>query len=138
MRAVLDTNVVVSALIWGGPPLELLRLATEGGLALFTSPILLEELREVLHRPHLAARLLQQRQSVDDALTLYAALAESVVPVELPTVASVDPDDDHVIATAVAASADLIVSGDRHLLTLQTYGSIPIVTPRIAIARVAP
>jgi len=57
MRAVLDTNVVVSALIWGGIPFALLEAATEGRIDLITSPVLLAELAEVLNRPHLSARL---------------------------------------------------------------------------------
>jgi hypothetical protein len=67
MRAVLETNVVVSALIWGGTPFAVLQAASEGGLLLFTSSILLGELREVLARPHLASRLEHQRGSVEEA-----------------------------------------------------------------------
>jgi putative PIN family toxin of toxin-antitoxin system len=59
MQAVLDTNVVVSALIWGGTPFKLLQAATDGYLTLYTSPALLAELREVLTRDHLARRLTQ-------------------------------------------------------------------------------
>lgn len=57
MRVVLDTNVVVSGLIWGGQPYQLLRAATDGEVELFTSPLLLDELREVLAREHLVSRL---------------------------------------------------------------------------------
>ena len=82
MRVVLDTNVVVSALIWGGPPFALLEPATERDLLLCTSPILLAELRDMLARPHLTLRLTGRQGSVDEALTLYAALAPSVSPIE--------------------------------------------------------
>jgi putative PIN family toxin of toxin-antitoxin system len=57
MRAVLDTNVVVSALIWGGTPFGLLEAATDGRVDLATSPALLTELAAVLERPHLNKRL---------------------------------------------------------------------------------
>lgn len=50
MQAVLDTNIVVSALLWGGTPFKLFELATEGNLTLYTSPALLAELRDVLSR----------------------------------------------------------------------------------------
>ena len=56
MRVVLDTNVVVSALIWGGTPFQLLQDAA-GDIDLCTSPALLAELHTVLSRPHLASRL---------------------------------------------------------------------------------
>jgi putative PIN family toxin of toxin-antitoxin system len=114
-----------------------LEAATEGNLRLFTSPALLAELREVLARPHLAARLERQRSSLDQAMTLYAGLAGSVTPDAVPRVVPGDADDDHVIAAAVAARADLIVSGDRHLLTIGQHRGIRIVTPADAIMIIA-
>ena len=137
MRAVLDTNVVVSALIWGGTPFTLLQAATEGDLLLCTSPALLVELRDVLARPHLASRLEQQRSSVEQALALYAGLAASVTPAAIPPIVPDDPDDDHVIAASVAANADLLVSGDRHLLALGTHQGIRIVTTAEAVQLIA-
>lgn len=129
MRAVLDTNVVVSALIWGGKPFALLQAAAEGDPLLFTSSVLLAELREVLTRRHLATRLENRRLSVELALTSYARLAVLVAPDMVPRVVPGDPDDDHVIAAAVAARADCIISGDRHLLSMGGHGRIRIVSP---------
>ncbi len=80
MRAVLDTNVVVSALIWGGTPFSLLQSAAAGDLILCTSPVLLEELRDVLGRGHLITRLERVHSSVDQALTYYAGLTVCVTP----------------------------------------------------------
>jgi len=70
VRFVLDTNVVVSAVIWGGLPFRLLQAATEGDIELYTSPALLAELRAVLGREHLASRLARQQASVDDGFFL--------------------------------------------------------------------
>lgn len=136
MRLVLDTNVVVSALLWGGQPEKLIILAAEGEIELFSSPVLLDELAEVIARPHLAARLGGKRQTVDEARGLYAALVQLVTPIQIPRVVADDPDDDHVIAAAIAANARLIVSGDRHLLGLGSYRGIPIDTPAQALTRI--
>lgn len=105
MRLVLDTNVVVSALIWGGTPYKLLQAATDGYVELFTSPVLLAELRGVLAREHLASRLAKQRSSVEQAIGFYGELAISVSPLVTPRAVPRDADDDHVIAAALAAKA---------------------------------
>lgn len=84
MRAVVDTNVVVSALIWGGTPFKLLQAAIDQDIALYTSPALLAELRAVLARDHLARRLAQQQTSVDQAIRLYGELTIPVTPLTTP------------------------------------------------------
>ena len=124
MRIVLDTNVVVSALIWGGTPEKLVQAAVDGDLVLCTSPTLLAELRGMLGREHLATRLEHQRSSVEEAVRLYSALAVSVSPMAAPRVVPGDADDDHVIAAAVAAEAALLVTGDRELLALASHHSL--------------
>ena len=136
MRIVLDTNVVVSALIWGGTPYRLIQAATDGDVELCTSPALLIELREVLGREHLASRLAQQRSSVEQAIGFYGELAINVSPLATPRVVPGDADDDHVIAAALAAKADLVVSGDRHLLSMGSYEGRPIVNAAEAVTRI--
>jgi len=137
LRIVLDTNVVISALIWGGTPFKLIEAAANGDVVLCTSPALLDELRSVLAREHLAARLERQHSSMEEAVALYAALAINVFPAEVPSVVPGDPDDDHVIAAAVAAAASLVVSGDGHLLALGQHAGFRIVTPAEAISALA-
>lgn len=136
MRLVLDTNVVVSAVIWGGTPLKLLQAAVEGDVELYTSPALLAELRGVFGREHLASRLAQQRSSVDQALAQYGDLAIIVSPLLTPRAVPADADDDHVVAAARAAHADLVVSGDRDLLSIGSYEGIAIVSAAEAVQRI--
>lgn len=137
MRLVLDTNVVVSALVFGGTPLRLLQAAADGQALLFTSPVLLAELRDVLARPHLAGPLAGKRSTVDQAIASYGELALHVSPPFAPRAVERDPGDDHVIACALAARADAIVSGDRDLLDLGQYQGIAILAAADALARLA-
>ena len=133
MQAVLDTNVVVSALIWGGTPFKLFEMATEGQLTLYTSPALLAELREVLNRDHLARRLAQQQTAIEEAIRLYAELCMAVSPLSTPRVVPNDIDDDQVIACALAAGATLIISGDSDLLVLHPWRGIQILNAAEAV-----
>lgn len=134
MRLVLDTNVVVSALLWGGMPYRLLQQAVEGDAELFTSPVLIAELADVLQRrPHLIAKLTEKNMTVASVTALYLNFTQVVSPLASPRVVPNDPDDDHVIACAVFAKADFVVSGDRHLLDLREHQGIHIMTVAEAI-----
>jgi predicted nucleic acid-binding protein len=86
----------------------------------------------------LAKRLARIGRTARQILADYVEAADLVTPLAVPPVVAGDPDDDHVVAAAVAAKADLIVSGDRHLLTLGTYRTIRIITPAEALAIVVP
>ncbi|MDQ2780219.1 MAG: putative toxin-antitoxin system toxin component, PIN family [Pseudomonadota bacterium] len=137
MKLVLDTNVVVSALIWGGVPYQLLKAAAAGEVDLVASPDLLTELRDVLGREHLASRLVSQQSTVEQAIAFYAGLVVIVSPLSTPRVVPGDVDDDHVIAAAVAGHADLVVSGDRHLLSMNSHQGIAIVAVAETLKRLA-
>ena len=128
MRAVADTNVVVSGLLWQGPSRRVLDLARAGRLDLFTSPALLIELEDVLSRRKFHRRLESVGVEPRDLVLGYAALARVVLPVEKPVVILQDPDDDEVLACALAARAGIIISGDRHLRSLQSFRGIQILT----------
>ena len=115
MRLVLDTNVVVSGLLWDGAPRSLLQLARENRVDLITSAPLLAELTNILERDKFTQKIAVSMLTVDELVDRYAALTEMVRPTLTPRIAP-DPDDDVVIGTALAATADLIVTGDRALL----------------------
>ena len=137
MHVVADTNTVISGLLWHGPPRQVLDAARTGTLALSTSAALLAELAEVLQRPKFAERLARANVTPYALVLGYAALARLVVPAPIEPVVEADPDDDAVLACAVAACAEVIVSGDRALLALGSYESIPIITAVQLMARIA-
>jgi putative PIN family toxin of toxin-antitoxin system len=133
MRCVLDTNVLVSAFLWQGLPARLIELASENEIRLFTSRALLDELDEVLHRKKLAKAVRLTGFSADQLVNHYRRLTYRITTRQLTRRISRDPDDDQVLACALAAKADLIVSGDRDLLTLKSFRKIPIVTAAEAV-----
>lgn len=134
MRLVLDTNTVISALLWKGVPHDLLATARERRAStLHTSPQLLAELVDVLSRDKLASAVTATGEDPDTLLRRYVNLVQVHVPAAIPPVVVSDPDDDEVLACAIAADAHLIVSGDRHLLSLKTFRGIPIVRAAEAI-----
>lgn len=112
MRIVADTNTALSGLLWQGPP------------------------RRLIGRAQFAARVRDAGLSVADLVHDYARLAEVVVPAPLPAPVSRDPDDDLVLATALAGEASFIASGDRDLLVLGTFRDIRILTAADVLAAI--
>lgn len=132
MRLVLDTNVVVSGLIWGGVPRRLLDLARDGYLSLFTSNVLLDELADVLAREKFAPLLASQRITPALLMQGYSILAKSVTPQGIQRTVR-DPKDDAVIATALVAQAEAVITGDNDLLVLHPWQRIQILNPAQAL-----
>jgi putative PIN family toxin of toxin-antitoxin system len=134
MRLVLDTNVAVSGLLWDGPPRRLLEQAIDDDtIELYSSPALIDELRNTLGYQKLARRIASHQTSIEALVAQYRALLILVSPIHRPGAAARDPDDNEVLGLAVAAQVDLIVSGDDDLLSLKTFRSIQIVTPADAV-----
>jgi putative PIN family toxin of toxin-antitoxin system len=130
--AVLDTNVVVAGLLWAGPPHSLLLRATaRQDIVLATSPMLMSELAGTLALARFRKRIADAATSVEEMVAAYRDATVIVTPREAPRVIPDDVDDDHVIAAAVAARAQCIVTGDRtHLLPIGMHGEIAIISPR--------
>jgi putative PIN family toxin of toxin-antitoxin system len=125
MQVVADTNIFISALMFGGLPGQFLDLALRRRITLVTSKALLDELDEKL-RGKFAV-------SEHDALSIRAKLEANASVVDPDFVLNAvpgDPDDNRVLECAVAGKADLIVSGDKHLLRVGEYEGIAIVTVR--------
>ena len=125
MRVVIDTNVYISALMFGGLPGSLLQLALSRSFVAVISPALLDELDEKLR--------LKFEISAKEA-TLIRAKLESIAEIVRPEMVlheiEDDPDDDRVLECALEGEANYIVTGDRHLLKLGIYEGVPIVTVR--------
>jgi putative PIN family toxin of toxin-antitoxin system len=134
VRLVLDTNTVLSALLWRGTPYRLLQAIRNQhpSLQLYSSPVLLEELTDVIARPSFSQRLNSIGKTVRQVLADYIEIVELVEPLEIPRIVR-DPDDDHVLACALAAKAEIIVSGDKDLLDLREYQGIQILTAAAAL-----
>lgn len=126
MRLVLDTNVVASAMPWGGSPKLLLQARRERRVELYTSTPLLAELTDILGRNKFEKKIAASLLTVDQLVDRYTELAQVVRPTPTPRIVS-DPDDDVVIGTALAAKADLLVTGDRSLLLVDKYQGVRIV-----------
>lgn len=126
MRAVFDTNVVISACFWRGAPFDCLKAWAEKKVDVCFSPSLLAEYQDVYEE---LCNAYPDRKPVD----WVAALSESadlVFPSENAAGATPDRDDEMVLECALAGEVDFLVSGDKkHLLKLKTFRGIPIVDP---------
>ena len=124
MRALLDTNVVISAVLFGGLPRQILKAALEGGLDVITSPALLAELERVLTR-----KFAFNSTTAASIRSELEALGRVVEPASIKRVTK-SSADDLVLAAAIAGEVDVIVTGDRELLDIATYENIRIESPR--------
>jgi putative PIN family toxin of toxin-antitoxin system len=135
MRVVLDTNSVVSRyLVAAGIPAQIMTAWRLQRFDLVVSPALLAEYERVLNYERLRRRHGLSPEEVTREIAGLRDAALLVIPTEVPAVIADDPDDDHVLACAVAGEADYIVSGDRHLLTLGEYRGIRILRPAAFLA----
>jgi len=133
VRVVADTNVIVSAFLWGGTPRRILDAVEARRFELFTSRALVTELEDVLTRGKFAAQLEQSRFSSAFLLARYTQLATLIAPSEITAAELRDPNDNLVLACALAARAEFIVSGDQDLLVLKAYRHIRIVNAAEAL-----
>ncbi|MGQ0644134.1 MAG: putative toxin-antitoxin system toxin component, PIN family [Elusimicrobiota bacterium] len=132
MKAVLDTNVLVSALLFHGPPSRFVGLWRDGSVRLLASAAMVREYSRVLAYPKFALS--------EETITalLHRHVLPFVTPVEagpVPDIIKEDPADNHFLACAAAGKADVLVSGDRHLLNLKSYRGIPILAPAVCLEK---
>jgi putative PIN family toxin of toxin-antitoxin system len=135
--AVLDASVLISGFLTEGPPRMLLNLAEPGRFRMILSAVILEETRRTLGKPKLLRAYRHSTEAIRDYCEGLAAAAR-LVEVERAFVSPCrDPNDHHVVATAVAAGIEVIVTGDKDLLDLGRYAGIRILAPRRFIEELA-
>lgn len=124
MKVVLDTNILISAFVFpGGTPEAIYRLAIEAQLELVTSPALLAEFHRIL-----VEKFGWEAPMADLAVAQVARIGTVVRPPRQIRVVTDDPADDRVLEAAGEGRAEVVVSGDRHLLRLRAWRGIRIVT----------
>lgn len=126
MRVVADTNIVVSGLLWNGNERRLMDAARDGIVGLVTSRALLTELEDVLCRPKFKSRLTRNNVERSFLVEAYSELADVVVTRLLDIAIARDPDDDEVLACAIAGDCETVVTGDEDLLVVNQYQGIRI------------
>ena len=130
MRIVLDTNVLISALMFGGNPREILHKAIRGEFRLCLSEEILSELSEVLQRPRFGFSVTMVNQVISEL----GVISDLVVPLHVVSEIKDDPADDRILECAIEAGADYLVSGGKHLLELGEYSSVRIINPKQLLA----
>jgi len=135
MRAVLDTNVLISGVIATGVPHDLLVRGFDQEYQIVVSVETLTEFRETLLK--YPERFQMSEAEVQQEVETVRYFAEFVDPDEEITAVRPDPDDDKFLEAAVAGAVDYLVSGDSHLLDLESFRGIDIVEPRTFYERLS-
>lgn len=128
MRVVLDTNVLISGVIATGTPHDVLVAGYSGEYQIIVSVPTLTEFRETLQK--YPERFGLDEDEIQEEVETLRYYAEFVDPSEDLTVVPDDPDDDKFFEVAVEGQATYIVSGDQHLLDVESFRGIEVVTPR--------
>ncbi|MBN2550315.1 MAG: putative toxin-antitoxin system toxin component, PIN family [Anaerolineales bacterium] len=125
MKIVLDTNVFISGVFFSGPPYQILKAWQDGKIQLAVSPEILDEYYRV------GEILAEEHPNIDlkPMLDFLVQNAEIYAATPLPEAVCNDPDDDKFLACALACESTVIVSGDKHLLSISGYHQIDVLKP---------
>jgi putative PIN family toxin of toxin-antitoxin system len=130
MKVVLDVNVWVSGLLWRGIPGLILDLSKNQQITILVSEALCEELEDTLRRVKFQSKIQSLATTVEGLLTVIEELSQSCSYLSVDAPELRDPDDLIILGTAQASQAEVIITGDRDLLILKSFNSIPILTPQ--------
>ena len=122
LKVVIDTNVYISAIFWGGNPRKIIELGRDGKINIYTSNDIIKEITEVL--------LNKFKLNYDDVERIFLDFSSFTIlvkPFQPLKIIKQDPDDDKFLECAISCNANYIISGDRHLLNLKEYKGIRIV-----------
>jgi len=136
MKVILDTNVLISGLLWSGVPSQILNLVEEDKIKLCFTLKTLSELESVLQYSKFIPFLQKMEVSVDkliNRLSERAIVSSKNLKIKVITE---DPSDNKFLACALIVKASYIVSGDKHLLNLKKFQNIPILTPKQFLAEI--
>jgi len=126
VRVVIDTNVFISGVFFGGPPFQILKAWRDGRIQLLLTMEILEEYDRV------SETLSEQFPGIDldPVFDLLAVEGETILAPSLPEPVCEDPEDDKFLACALAGKTRIIISGDKHLLKVSGYRGIAVIRPR--------
>ena len=130
LQAVIDTNVLLSGILWRGVPFQLLRWAEDRHMRIYTSLEILAEVYRVLHYPKFQQYIDNQQASPGELFAKIASLCTVVQVDQIVKGVCSDADDEKFLSCALAANVAVLVSGDKHLLDLKKYRSIHMLTAR--------
>ncbi|HGJ64988.1 TPA: putative toxin-antitoxin system toxin component, PIN family, partial [bacterium] len=125
---VLDTNALISGILLDGNEARIIEEAENNKFKLFISHKILRELEGVLKRNKFTRRLKDKETTVNQAIAKISLIATLIKSSNKINIIKEDPDDNRVLECAVAAGADIIISGDKHLLSLGTFLGIDIMS----------
>jgi putative PIN family toxin of toxin-antitoxin system len=129
MKVVIDVNVWISGLLWGGLPGDVIRLVRGGQLISYVSSELELELITTLNRQKFQARLQQRQQTAKHLVAIASILSKRVKIAQISNSELRDPKDEKILATAKAAAAECLITGDQDLLILHPFDELDILTP---------
>ena len=122
-KVVLDTNVYLSAIIFGGKPRQIINLIQDGEIHCFISPAIFVEIADKLRN-----KFLWEDYQITATLHKIRSITQLVYPDTFNRVVPSDPDDDIIIACAIQANVSFIITGDNHLLKLKKFQQIQIIS----------
>ena len=131
MKVLLDTNIWISGLLWGGNPRRIIQLAVSEQIVLYSSKLMIDELQATLAYPKLQRRLEKLAITAEELLVEVAAITQFSQTATIPDVSQLrDPKDKIVLETALGVPVEAIISGDEDLLILKEFQQIPILTTK--------
>ncbi len=122
IRVVIDTNVYISAIFWGGKPRQVIDLARDNKIEIFTSEDINQEIMDKL-----TTKFSLDSTDAESVMTDFSTFTNPIKISNRIHVVKDDPDDDKFIECALECKAKFIISGDKHLLRLKNYEGIDII-----------